>query len=136
MSDELASVLAALRARMPEGYAETEAYGGVAWVVPHSRFPEGYHCDPSQPLLLGALAAKKSGVTFHCMALYMNPALTDWFVGEYQSRVGKKPDMGKGCVRFRRASDVPAALLGDLVARVPVDDYVARYVAQRPTKKR
>jgi hypothetical protein len=136
---ERATALRAVRdvvnAKLPAGYEEGVRYKMIGWYVPHSVYPAGYHCDPKQPLPFASLASQKGHMALHLMALYANPELTAWFTAEYAKR-GKRLDMGAACVRFKKLDDLPLDLVGELVARVPVDAYVARYEAQKPAKKK
>ncbi len=76
------------------------------------------------------LASQKSGMVLHFIGLYMAPALTTWFTSEY-GKSGKKLDMGKGCVRFKKLDDLALEVIGRTVARVPVEEHMANYRAMR-----
>jgi uncharacterized protein YdhG (YjbR/CyaY superfamily) len=121
----------AIRTGLPEGYEEGLQYGMISWYVPHSRYPDGYHCDPKQPVPFASIAAQKSHLAVYLFCVYTDPALTAWFVDEY-TKSGKKLDMGKSCVRFKKIEDAPVELFGQTVARVPVDTFLAQYTAQIP----
>ena len=112
---------------LKKGYVETIAYKMIAYVIPHSLYPKGYHCDPKLPLTYICLANQKSGFSIHCLALYFDATLTYWFVAEYPKHCKSKLDMGKGCVRFKKFNDIPFELIGELVAKFSVDDYIATY---------
>lgn len=112
---------------MPRGYQETMALGMIAWVIPLSRYPGTYN---KQPLGYVALAAQKNSYSLYLMGVYA--------VGEQQRRLreaaanaGKKLDMGKSCLRFKRPGDLPLEAIGELIASMPVDDYIAVYEASR-----
>jgi hypothetical protein len=113
-----------------DGYEEGMQFGMIGWCVPSSVYPAGYGGNKKVPLSFIALASQKSGMVLHCIALYMNPALSDWFISEYK-KTGKKLDMGKGCVRFNKLDDLALDVVGRLVARVPVEDHIATYGATR-----
>lgn len=121
----------AIRAGLPEGYEEGLQYGMIAWYVPHSRYPDGYHCDAKQPVPFASIAAQKNHLAVYLFCVYLDPDLTAWFVEEY-NKSGKKLDMGKGCVRFKRTEDAPLELFGRVVAKLPVDTFLARYTSQIP----
>lgn len=123
------------RANLPEGYEEGMQYGMIGYYVPHSVYPPGYHCDPKQPVPFAGIANQKQYVSVYLMCIYMDPALTERFVGEY-GKTGKKLDMGKGCVRFKKMDDIPYDLLGETIARIPVDAFLARYESEIPASKR
>lgn len=115
-------------------YAEGMQYGMIAYYVPHRVFPAGYHCDPRQPLPFAALASQKSGFSLHLMGIYMGPPQDDsgetaesqWFRAAWLAS-GKKLDMGKACVRFKRLVDVPLDVVAEAIRRVPAASFIARY---------
>lgn len=133
-----------VNAHLPEGYQEAMQYGMIGWSVPHERYPAGYHTDPSQPLPLAALASQKQYVSLYLMGLYLpaagdDPAEADtadvrWFRDAWAA-TGRKLNMGKSCVRFKKLDDVAADVVGDAIARLPVDEYVARYEAGRSGRR-
>jgi Domain of unknown function (DU1801) len=130
--EAMSKVLEVVRANLPPGYEEGMAYGMVAWYVPLERFPDTYN---KQPLGLAALGNQK-----HYMSLYLNTVYGDratdrWFRERYAA-TGKKLDMGKSCVRFKRLDDLPLELIGETIARVPVDAYVKRYEAVRGSSRK
>jgi uncharacterized protein YdhG (YjbR/CyaY superfamily) len=128
----MARVRATIRAHLPNGYEEAVNFGMIAWQVPLSRYPDTYN---KQPLLYVALAAQKNNYAVYLNAVYGDPALDAWWRAGY-IKAGKKLDMGKSCVRFKTLDDLPLALLGDCIAKVPVERYIARYeeVKGPPTK--
>jgi hypothetical protein len=106
---------------LPEGYVEQIQYGMLAYSVPLERFPDTYN---GQPLSLAALASQK-----RYMSLYMTGVYGEddaWF-RERWTATGKKLDMGKSCVRFRRLGDVPLEVVGEAIARMSVDDLIAAH---------
>ena len=110
---------------LPEGYAECIQYGMIAYVVPHSLYPAGYHCDPSKPLQFAALGAQKNHVALHLMTVYGDPGTEQWLRNAFKA-AGKKLDMGKACVRFKKLADLPLDVIGQVIARVPVQAYIDR----------
>src|SRR5579883_2914695 len=123
---------------LPKGYEEQISYGMIGYVVPHSLYPAGYHCDPRQPLPMANLGSKKNHLSLHLMTVYGDAATEKWFRNAWTA-TGKKLDMGKACVRFKKAEDIPLEVLGELIARVPVDKYVARVekiLSDRKPRKR
>src|SRR5215475_1407276 len=121
LPDEPRAVIQAVRKvilkHLPEGYAECLQYGMIGYVVPHSVYPAGYHCDPRQPLPLAGLAAKKNYFALHLMAVYGDDATDQWFRKAYLA-TGKKLDMGKACLRFKKLDDLPLDVIGQLIARI------------------
>ncbi len=111
-------------ANLPEGYEERLYYGMIGYVVPHSLYPAGYHCDPKLPLGLACLGSQKNHMAIHLMNVYGDPATEAWFRAAWQA-TGKKLDMGKACVRFKKLEDVPLDVIGQVFARTPVNKYIA-----------
>jgi len=115
------------------GLEEGMQYGMIGYFVPHRLFPDGYHCDPKQPLPWGGLAAQKSHCSLYLMGLYLgdvpgsrNGALSRWFRDAWK-KSGKKLDMGKACIRFKRADDLALDVVGEVVRRIPAKDYISWY---------
>jgi hypothetical protein len=113
---------------LPKGYAEGMQYGMIGYFVPHEIYPAGYHCDPKQPLPFACLASQKNHMAIYMMCIYGDPEHEAWF-REAWAATGKKLDMGKSCIRFRKLDDVPLPLIGRAIKRVPVKTYIAWYEA-------
>jgi hypothetical protein len=118
--------------RLPKGYAEGMAYGMIWWSVPHSIYPAGYRCDPRMPLPFAGLASQKGYMSLYLMCVYGSDEYRRWFESEWK-KTGKKLDMGKSCIRFKRLEDLPLDLVGEAIARVPVEELVAQYESQVTT---
>ena len=114
---------------LPKGYEEGMLYGMTGYYVPHSIYPDGYHCTPTDPLPYANLASQKNHMAFYGFCIYMDDALKDRFVGDWK-KTGKKLDMGKSCVRFKKLEDVPLKVIGDAVKRVPMKKYIKQYEEQ------
>jgi len=112
-------------ANLPAGYEECMGYGMIGYVVPHKLYPAGYHCDARLPLPFANLASQKNHMSLYLMTIYCDPAVEQWFRLAWTA-TGKKLDMGKGCVRFKGLEDVPIEVVGQLIARVPVKQHIAR----------
>jgi len=112
---------------LPTGFKEVMCYGMLGYVVPHSIYPAGYHCDPKQALPFMTIASQKNYIAFHHMGLYGMKELLEWFEQEYPKHSTAKLDMGKGCVRFKKPENIPYDLLGELVKKVSVNDWIAFY---------
>lgn len=110
------------------GFAECMQYGMIGYCVPHSLYPAGYHCDPRQPLLFAGLASQKNYMSLYLGCVYMDAKRSDWFRKAWTA-TGKKLDMGKACIRFRKLEDVPLEVVGQAVAAVPVGEFIAQYEA-------
>jgi hypothetical protein len=120
---------------LPKGFEEVMQYGMISYVVPFRLFPAGYHCDPSQPLCFAALASQKNHMAIYLMTIYGHKDTEDWFVKAYKAS-GKKLNMGKSCLRFRKLDDLPLEVIGQAIARVPVDRYIQTYVQSRDKAKK
>lgn len=116
-----------INANIPAGFEECINYGHIGWVVPHSRYPAGYHCDPKLPLPFAAIASQKNFVAFYHMGIYADAGLLAWFTSEYAKRAAGKLDMGKSCVRFKKPATIPLDLIGELIAKITPDDWIRRY---------
>lgn len=112
---------------LPKGFEECIGYGMIGYVVPHSIYPAGYHCTPKLPLPFLNLVMRKDIITFYHMGLYSDEKLLDWFKDEYSKFTKLKLDMGKSCVRFKKSGDIPYALIGALMQKVSVEDWVLIY---------
>ncbi len=112
---------------LPKGFSEEMSYGMIGYVVPHSIYPDGYHCDPKLPLPFLSIASQKNFVAFYHMGIYSDEKLLDWFVKEYPNHSNYKLDMGKSCIRFKRMNDIPYELIGELVGRISVDNWIQTY---------
>lgn len=112
---------------LPKGCEEAMSYGMLGYVIPHTVYPAGYHCDPKLPLPFMNLASQKNFIAVYSMVLYSKPDLMDWFVSEYAKRCQYKLDMGKSCIRFKRMNDIPFDLIGELTSKVSVKEWIAIY---------
>ncbi|MEC4003649.1 DUF1801 domain-containing protein [Flavobacterium sp. SUN052] len=112
---------------LPKGLEEVMSYGMLGYVVPHSIYPKGYHCDPKLPLGFFNIASQKNSINIYHMVLYANKNLHDWFVAEYPKHCKSKLDMGKSCVRFKKLDDIPYDLIGELMTKVSVEKYIEMY---------
>lgn len=114
---------------LPEGFSESMGYGMLGWGVPHSIYPAGYHCDPKQPLPFLGIASQKNFIALYHMGIYADKDLHDWFVAEYPKHVKTKLDMGKSCIRFKKPETIPFELIGELVSKMTVQQWIDRYEA-------
>jgi hypothetical protein len=111
---------------LPEGFEEGMQYGMIGYYVPHRIFPAGYHCDPRQPLPYAALGSQKNHMAVYLMCVYGDPATEQWFREAYAA-TGKKLDMGKSCIPFKKLGDLPLDVIGQAIARISASNYVGRY---------
>ena len=119
---------------LPPGFEETMSYGMIGYVVPHSIYPEGYHTNPRLPLPFFNIASQKNFIALYHMGIYSDKALLDWFRSEYPKYSSTKLDMGKSCIRFKKIETIPYELIGELVERMNVDDWVRLYEKSIPKK--
>lgn len=120
-------VLQAMREAMPEGYEEGMQYGMIGFFVPHAIYQPGYHCD-KQPLPFAHLASQKNYMSLYLMCSY-GVAATEECLRERFAAAGKKLNMGKSCIRFKKASDLEIAAIQEVIRACPVDAYISRYEA-------
>lgn len=112
---------------LPKGFEAGISYGGLGYVVPHNLYPAGYHCKPIEPLPFAGLASQKNSINFYHMGIYLDPKLFDWFVAEYPKHSKAKLDMGKSCIRFKKFDEIPYKLIGELMTKMSVKDWIAIY---------
>ena len=112
---------------IPKGFEECMNYGLIGYVVPKSIYPAGYHCDTSLPVPFVNIASQKNFIALYHMGIYANPELLDWFVKEYPKHCKRKLDMGKSCVRFKKAEEIPFELIAELMQRMTVKNWIELY---------
>ena len=123
----IAAVRQAILDHLPEGYEETMQYGMIGYVIPLETYPKTYN---GQPLEYIALASQKNYMSLYLMNIYGDPETEQWFVEQYKAS-GKKLNMGKSCVRFKRVEDFPMDLVGQAIARTPMAEFIQRYEVSR-----
>jgi len=111
-----------VNANLPPGYVEIASGKFLAWVVPLTVYPDTYN---GQALWYAALAPGKAYVSLHAMVAYMNDPITRRLEQRFAA-AGKRLDMGKACIRFKRAEDLALDAIGEMIASTPLDAYVAR----------
>lgn len=112
---------------LPKGFEEGIGYGMLAYFVPHSLYPNGYHCTPELPLPFINIASQKNFIALYHSGVYAKPELQDWFVSEYAKHCKYKLDMGKSCVRFKKFDDIPYNLIAELTAKISVKEWITIY---------
>ena len=116
-----------IKNNIPKGFEECINYNMIGYVVPHKLYPAGYHCDPKLPLPFINLAAQKNFIALYHMGIYASPQLLEWFTTEHTKRVKRKLDMGKSCIRYKKAEDIPFDLIGELMQKVSVNQWIEGY---------
>lgn len=114
-------------ANLPKGFKEEINYGMIGYVVPHNLYPAGYHCDTKLPLPFINIASQKNFIALYHMGIYANKELLDWFVTEYAKHTSAKLDMGKSCIRFKKPEHIPLKLIGELAAKITVQQWIDLY---------
>lgn len=112
---------------LPEGFQETISYGMIGYVVPHSVYPAGYHCDTKLPLPFINIASQKNFIALYHMGIYANKNLLDWFVAEYSKHYPTKLDMGKSCIRFKKIDKIPYDLIAELSKKMTCPEWIDLY---------
>lgn len=112
---------------LSKGFEETMSYGMLGYVVPHSVYPDGYHCNPKTPLPFMNLASQKNFIAVYHMGVYAKKELLDWFSKEYPKHCKNKLDMGKSCIRFKKMDDIPYKLVGELTAKMSAEEWIDIY---------
>ena len=112
---------------IPKGFEECLNYGMLGYVVPHSIYPDGYHCNTKLPLPFVNIANQKNFIALYHMGIYANPDLMAWFVEEYPKYCKYKLDMGKSCVRFKKIDHIPYDLIAELIKKMTTDDWISIY---------
>ncbi|MEI7683579.1 MAG: DUF1801 domain-containing protein [Planctomycetota bacterium] len=139
----LQAVRATLLKNLDADFEEGMQYGGIGYYVPHRIYPAGYRCDPTKPLPFAGLASQKRYMALYLMPLYGAVGADRceggndyerWFRDAW-AKTGKKLDMGKVCIRFKKIEDVPLDVIGEAIRRVPAKAYIATYEALLPPPK-
>jgi uncharacterized protein YdhG (YjbR/CyaY superfamily) len=120
---------------IPKGFTEEMSYGMIGYVVPHSIYPNGYHCNPKLPLPFINIASQKNFIALYHMGIYANPELLKWFTDEFPKHSSQKLDMGKSCIRFKKADQIPFDLIAELVQKMSVAEWIAIYESQMKKSK-
>ena len=114
-------------ANLSKGFEEGINYKMIGYYVPHSKYPDGYHCDPKLPLPFMNLASQKNFIAVYHMGMYAKKELLDWFINEYPKHSRRKLDMGKSCIRFKKMDEIPYDLIGKLASKMTAGEWIATY---------
>ncbi len=117
----------AILKNIPQGFEETMSYGMIGYVVPHSIYKAGYHCNPSLPLPFMNIASQKNFIAIYHMGIYADETLMKWFKEEYVKVCKAKLDMGKSCIRFKKIEEIPVALIGKLASKISTKQWIGMY---------
>jgi len=127
---DIEQVRDAINAALPAGYVETMSFGMIGWVVPLDDYPVTYN---GQPLAYAALAAQKNGNSLYLNCVYASPERAERLRAAWAAS-GRKLDMGKSCIRFRRAADLPLDVVADEIAATTPADFIALYERVKPPR--
>lgn len=116
-----------IKENLPKGFKEGVNYNMIGYYVPHSKYPQGYHCNPKLPLPFMNLASQKNSINLYHSGIYAKKELHDWFVLEYPKYSKRKLDMGKSCIRFKKLDDIPYKLVAELCTKMSVDEWISIY---------
>ena len=117
-----------IKQNLPKGFVELMNYGMIGYVVPHTLYPSGYHCDPKLPLPFMNIASQKNFVAVYHMGIYVDPTLLKWFISEYAKAFPtRKLDLGKSCQRYKKIEDIPFNLIGELAAKMTPQRWIGLY---------
>ncbi len=121
--EAISAVRKEIRKNLPKGIVETMNWGMITYEVPLKTFPDTYN---GKPLQYAALASQKNHMAVYLSSVYSDDNNKDWFVNEYTA-TGKKLDMGKSCVRFKKLDQLPVELIGEAIGRVTLDEFLDFY---------
>ena len=121
---------------LPADIEEGIQYKMIGWYLPHHAYPDGYHCDPKQPVPYASVANQKNKVSLYLFCMYVGTGMAEEFAEKYRAWLGKKPDMGKSCIRFKKLSDIPLELIAETIQKMPTDHFVAQYEGSIPPSGR
>jgi uncharacterized protein YdhG (YjbR/CyaY superfamily) len=128
----LEAVRQTILANLPEGYEEAMNWGMISYQVPLARYPDSYN---GQPLAYAGLAAQKNHMAVYLLGLYADETARAQFEAAYRA-TGKRYDVGKSCVRFKKLDDLPLAVIGESIALLSVDAFIERVEQVHPPRKR
>lgn len=112
---------------LPKGFEEGIQYGMIGYYVPHATYPDGYHCNPKEPLPFMSFASQKNSINLYHSGIYAVTEIHDWFVNEYPKHCKRKLDMGKSCIRFKKLDEIPFDLIAELCKKMTVDEWINVY---------
>lgn len=116
-----------IKNHLPKGFQEGMQYNMISYYIPHSLYPDGYHCNPKEPLPFISFASQKNSINLYHMGIYAKPELYNWFVSEYPKHCSLKLDMGKSCIRFKNVNKIPFPLIAMLCEKMTPQDWIDCY---------
>ena len=128
-NDAYLELLDVIKKNIPKEFEWGYSYGMFGFDVPLSIYPQGYHCTEGEPLPFLGVAMQKQHLALYHMGIYMDESLLNWFTEAYNALNIGKLDMGKSCIRFRNPNKIPFELIGELVSKMSVNQYLSLYKA-------
>lgn len=119
----MAAVRRVMNAHMPKGYREAMNWGMICWEIPLAKYPDTHN---GRPLSYVGLAAQKHHLSLYLVGIHLFPAQAMAVKDAFRD-AGKRPHMGKGCIRFKHAEEIPLEAIGELIAEIPPARYILRY---------
>jgi uncharacterized protein YdhG (YjbR/CyaY superfamily) len=132
--DAFTKLFSIIRQNIDPKFTEAVGYGMPGWDISKTVYPPGYHVNPALPVPFLGVASQKHYIALYHLGLYADQDLLKWFVDEYE-KTGEKLDMGKSCIRFKKMDKIPYQLIGELVSRMTLDEYLTLYIANIPSNK-
>jgi uncharacterized protein YdhG (YjbR/CyaY superfamily) len=132
--EAFSELFSTIRQNIDPKFTEAVGYGMPGWDISKTEYPPGYHVNPALPVPFLGVANQKHYIALYHLGLYADQDLLKWFVDEYE-KTGEKLDMGKSCIRFKKMDKIPYQLIGELVTRMSLDEYLALYTANLPSNK-
>ncbi len=123
----IAEIRNVFKKNLPKGFEEEISYGMIGFVIPHSLYPKGYHCNPKLPLPFICIASQKNHFAIYHMGLYASKEVLSWFETEWTKHSSKKLEMGKSCLRFKKPKDVPLKLIAALAKKITTQQWIDTY---------
>jgi len=118
---------AVIKKNIPKGFKDVMQYGMISFVVPHSVYPNGYHCKPTDALPFMSIASQKNFIAVYHMGVYSDPVINQWFTAAWDKAGAGKLDMGKSCIRFKKPDKIPFELMGELSGKITVEEWIKTY---------
>lgn len=125
-----------IRQNIPKGFSEEINYGMIGYVVPHSLYPAGYHCNPKDPLPFMGLASQKKSINLYHLGIYQNEEQMSWFLDEWAKVSNHKIDYGKSCFRFKYFDEIPFEAIKELVGKYTIKEWINIYEESRKSNRK
>ncbi|MEG0385287.1 MAG: DUF1801 domain-containing protein [Solibacillus sp.] len=128
--DAFIKLMTTVDENLPEGFEKTRDRNMIAYSVPLTTYPKGYHCTPGEPLPFLSISPQKRHLALYHLGIYAEPELLHWFQEAYRENVPTKLNMGKSCIRWTSTKHIPYELIAELCQKMTVEDWVSLYEHQ------